>query len=192
MLRKKSAIFVLCCCLVAKSCLTILQPYGLHPARRLCPWDFPGKNTGVGCHFLLWGIFPTQGLNPCLLHRRASLATQLVKNPPAMQETWFDPWAGKIPRRRERLPTPVFWPGEFHGLYSSWGHKESDTTEQLLLSLHFLLHWQADSLPLSHLQSLISCICWTKWPSNAIPRNISKKDECWCSPKTRTRILKAV
>ena len=30
-------------------------------------WDFPGKNTGVGCHFLLWGIFPTQGLNPHLV-----------------------------------------------------------------------------------------------------------------------------
>ena len=39
------------------------------------------------------------------------------------------PWVGKIPWRRECLPTPVFWPGEFHGLYSSWGHKESDTTE---------------------------------------------------------------
>ena len=42
----------------------------------------------------------------------------------------FDPWVGKIPRRRERLLTPVFWPGEFHGLYSPWGRKESDTTEQ--------------------------------------------------------------
>ena len=31
-------------------------------------WIFPGKNSGVGCHFLLQGIFPTQGLNPCLLH----------------------------------------------------------------------------------------------------------------------------
>jgi len=35
--------------------------------RLLCPWDFPGKNTEVGCHFLLQGIFLTQGLNPCLL-----------------------------------------------------------------------------------------------------------------------------
>ena len=41
---------------------------------------------------------------------------------------------GKIPWRRERLPTPVFWPGQFHGLYSPWGRKESDTTEQLSLS----------------------------------------------------------
>ena len=44
----------------------------------------------------------------------ASLVAQLVKNPPAMRETWV----GKIPWRRERLPTPVSWPGEFHGLYS--------------------------------------------------------------------------
>ena len=41
---------------------------GLQPARFLCPWDFPGKNTEVGCHFLLQGIFPIQRLNPCLLH----------------------------------------------------------------------------------------------------------------------------
>ena len=36
--------------------------------RLLCPWDYPGKNTEVICHFLLQGIFSTQGLNPCLLH----------------------------------------------------------------------------------------------------------------------------
>ena len=40
-----------------------LRPHGLYPARLLCPWNSPGKNTGVGCHFLLQGIFPTQGLN---------------------------------------------------------------------------------------------------------------------------------
>ena len=65
----------------------------------------------------------------------ASLVAQLVKNLPAMWETWFDLWVGKIPWRRERLPTQVFWPGEFHGLYSPWGCKESDATERLSLSL---------------------------------------------------------
>ena len=47
-----------------------LQPRGLYPTRLLCPWDFTGKDTEVGCHFLLWGnigIFLTQGSNPCLL-----------------------------------------------------------------------------------------------------------------------------
>ena len=48
----------------------------------------------------------------------ASLMAQLVKNPPAMQETQFDSWVRKILWRRDRLPTPVFWPGEFHGPYS--------------------------------------------------------------------------
>ena len=45
-----------------------LWSHGLEPARFFCPWNFPGKKTGVGCHFLLQGIFPTQGSNPHLLH----------------------------------------------------------------------------------------------------------------------------
>ena len=45
-----------------------LRPHGLQPTRLLSPWDFPGKSTGVGCQFLLQGIFLTQGLNPGLLH----------------------------------------------------------------------------------------------------------------------------
>ena len=47
----------------------------------------------------------------------------------------FDLWVGKISWRREWPPTPVFWPGEFYELYSPWGHKESDTADQV--SLHF-------------------------------------------------------
>ena len=59
--------------LVTQLCLTLLQPHGLQPARLLCPWDFPGKNFGVGYHFLLQGIFPTQGSNPRLLHWQAGI-----------------------------------------------------------------------------------------------------------------------
>ena len=61
----------------------------------------------------------------------AFLEAQLVKNPPAIWVTWVR----KIPWRRKRLLTPVLWPGEFPGLYSPWGHKESDNTEQFSLSL---------------------------------------------------------
>ena len=52
-------------CSAAQSCL--FATYRLEPTRLLCPWDFPGKNTGVGCHFLLQKIFLTQGSNSCLL-----------------------------------------------------------------------------------------------------------------------------
>ena len=44
-----------------------LRRHGLQPVRLLCPWGFPGKSAGAGCHFLLQGIFPTQGWNPYLL-----------------------------------------------------------------------------------------------------------------------------
>ena len=44
-----------------------VRPHKRQPNRLLCSWDSPGKNTGVGCHSLLQGIFPTQGSNPCLL-----------------------------------------------------------------------------------------------------------------------------
>ena len=59
-----------CVCSVVQSCLT-LRPHELYPARLLCPWYSLGKNTGMGCHFLLQGIFPTQESNSaflCLLH----------------------------------------------------------------------------------------------------------------------------
>ena len=55
------------------SAMSDLRPQGLQPTRLLCPWDFPGKNTIMGCHFLFQEIFPTQGLSPyllCLLHCR--------------------------------------------------------------------------------------------------------------------------
>ena len=110
---------------------------------------FSGGNTGLGCHFLLQGIFLTRGPKLHLLHLLhwqagfffffnhcttleghvtlysakslplpASLMTILVQYLPAMWETWvWSPGEGKW------LPVPVFWSGEFHVLYSSWGHK---------------------------------------------------------------------
>ena len=48
-----------------------LWPHALQPTRLPCPWDFPGKNTGAGCHFLIQGIFLTQGLKLNLVHWKA-------------------------------------------------------------------------------------------------------------------------
>ena len=59
-----------------------LWPHGLQPARLLCPRDFPGKNTGVGCHFLLQGIFLTLGRNLHPLHgQEDSLPLSLQGSP---------------------------------------------------------------------------------------------------------------
>ena len=63
-----------CVCMCVLRGVQLPWPHGLWPTRLLCPWDSPGKNTGVGCHFLLQGIFQTKGLNPhlwCLLHCQA-------------------------------------------------------------------------------------------------------------------------
>ena len=119
-----------------------VRPHRRRPTRLPRPWDSPGKNTGVGCHFLL----------QCMKVKSESEVTQsclTLSNPMdcslpgssihgifqarvlewgaiAFSRPRFNSWIGKIPWRRDRLPTPVFWPEEVHGLYSSWGHKESD------------------------------------------------------------------
>ena len=107
----------------------------------------PRNRTRVSCiaggFFTNWAIREAPirvaivhlGIKPSTLALLApfsnQLVAQLVKNLPAMWENWV----GKIPWRREGLLTPVFWPREFHGMYSPWGRKELDTTEWLSLSL---------------------------------------------------------
>ena len=89
------------------------------------PGSIPGLGRSTG-----------EGIGYSLPYPWSSLVVQLVI---CLQcgRPGFDPCVGKIPCRRERLPTPVFRPGEFHGLYSPWGHKESDMTERLSLSLTY-------------------------------------------------------
>ena len=76
--------FVQWCCLV-RSCPTLHDPLDCSWPDSSVQWDFPGKNTGVGCHFLLHGIFLTQGSNPRLLHWEAgSLPLSHQRSPPLM------------------------------------------------------------------------------------------------------------
>ena len=75
---------------------------------------------------------------------------QIKSNPPKCRRHGFDPWVGKIPWRREQLPTAVFLPGESHGQrslvdYSPRGYKESDTTKRQTLSHVHPLHKKAKS-----------------------------------------------
>ena len=93
-----------------------------------CSTGDPGLIPGLGRS-------SGEGIGYPLQYSWASLVVQLVKNLPVMRETWVPSLCWKIPWRRERSPTPILWPGEFHGLYSPWGRKESDMAERLSLSL---------------------------------------------------------
>ena len=70
--------------LFAKSCPTLLRLHGLYPTRPLCPWDFPGKNTGVDCYFLLQGIFKDPEIEP------TSPALQAASLPPSHKDQALD------------------------------------------------------------------------------------------------------
>ena len=82
------------------------------------PSSIPGLGRSAG-----------EGIGYPIQYSWASLVAQLVKNPPAMQETWVQSLDWEDPLEKEQLPFPVLWPEEFHGLYSPWGHKEADTTK---------------------------------------------------------------
>ena len=92
-----------------------LQPHGLWPASLLCPWDSPGKNARVDCHFLLQEIFLTQGSNPCLLYllhwQEDSLPLSLLGSP-----FYY------VYKLNFVQPTPVLLPGKSHGQRSLVGH----------------------------------------------------------------------
>ena len=83
-----------------------LRPYGMQPARLLCPWDSPRKNTEVGCHALLQRIFLTQGSNPCLLsllhcrqvlYHQRHLRNELVRGKPCFYHL-YKITTGHVPR----------------------------------------------------------------------------------------------
>ena len=92
---------------------------------------FPDSSVGKepACNAGDPGLIPGSGrstgggISYPLQYSWASLVAQLVKNLPAMQETWVRSLGWENLLERERLPTPVFWPREFHGLYSIWGRR---------------------------------------------------------------------
>ena len=92
-------------------------------------------------------LYTTYVRHPNILQSFLSLVAQLVKNLLQCGRPGFDPWVGKIRWRSERPPTPIFWPRESHGLYSPWGHRESDTTERLSRSISFNYYREMKILP---------------------------------------------
>ena len=69
------------------------------------------------------GRFSGEGIGYLFQYSWTSLVAELVKNPPAVRETWVRTLGWEDPLEKGKDPTPVFWPGEFHGLYSPRGHR---------------------------------------------------------------------
>ena len=109
------------------SCLIIIRGFPCHSASKESACNAGNLGLSPGS-----GRSAGEGIGYLLQYSWASHVAQLVKNSPAMWETWV----GKILWRRERLPTPVFWPGEVHGLTSPWGCKDYNMSEQFSLT-----HW---------------------------------------------------
>ena len=84
---------------------------------------------------------------------------QLVKNCLQCGRPGFDPWVGEIPWRRERLSTPVFWPGEFHGLYSTWGCNNYKANTCFSKNKTSLLKGRPLSQSDIQVASPVSCMC---------------------------------
>ena len=85
--KSESAEVAVCALNVYLVVSNLLQPHGLSLARLLCPWDSPGKNTGVGCHFLLQGPFPDPGTKP-LFSASPALASRFFPTAPPVKPWW--------------------------------------------------------------------------------------------------------
>ena len=87
-------------CLVTQSCLTLCNPMDCNPPGSSAHGDSPGKNTGVGCHFLLQGSFPIQGLNLHLLHWQVE---SLPSEPSGKWDTYILPSKYQVPCKLQLL-----------------------------------------------------------------------------------------
>ena len=88
----------------------------------------------MGCHALSPGELPDPGIKPASLTSPALADVIFTTSASLILVDQDYSQVGKIPWRRERLPNPVLWPGEFDGMENPWGRKEWDMTERLSLS----------------------------------------------------------
>ena len=127
-----------------RSCLTLCDPKDCSPPGS-CPWDSPGKNTGVGCHALLQGIFLTQGSNPhllCFLHWRVG---SLPRTPPGKHKNTIpSPRGGK---NRTQRPSHC-------DNFGSWEHRVLSPLSSLSWTEGMFAHLPTHGLNLTYFSML--------------------------------------
>ena len=178
-----------CVCMHAKSLqsyLTLHSSMDLKLTRLLCPWDSPGKKTGVGCHALLQGIFLTQGSNLHLLHLLRWQAGSLPQAPPGkplgLASHTSNLWTV------DALYVFNFW-FVYQILIEHWLHKGNMLgTEDAGVNKHRFFPWPPKAQGLA----------WSKVGAWGMARTISLKSQnrvpfCifhnWCSYKTRRQVF---
>ena len=118
-------------CLVAQSCLTLCDSMDCSPPGSSVHWDSPGKNNGVGCHALFQGIFPTQGLNPGLLHCKWIL---LPSEPPGKPKTIG---VGNLYLLQRIFPTQELNQGLLYCRWILYQLSYQGSTSQYIIALNF-------------------------------------------------------
>ena len=129
----------------------LLQPHGLQPTRLPCPWDSPGKNTGVGCHFLLQGNLPNPGIEPKSSVSATFQADSLLFEPSGKYKHT------KKPVLRDRFSVSEAWKGttveesaldNIFTAPNSEGNEEEEMSLKIALCVSFLWpSWGLQSLP---------------------------------------------
>ena len=158
----------------------------MQPDRLLCPWDSPGKNTGEGFHFLLQGIFLTQGSNPCLLSLLHWVVGSLLLVPPGKPEYPHKDWniyfCTQLVKNMTH-PTKICGSAQqwfankgvdmdiiryFRGYVKFWTEKKSVMTDCWKLFLWFVFHcfcyynhskWHASKDPAPLPEYKLNCLC---------------------------------
>ena len=146
-----------------------LQHYGLSFAKFLSPWDSPGKKSGVGCHFLLYGIFWTQGLNPNLLH---------------WQVDSFYHWAPWEAPRRSEAPTRFLRQQKYLPIpLTIW------LTRTLIKEARYLaLFWWATFYVFYHNRRWLNNLSFTSFYANSFQRAFN----IYCSLKSSSILIFAL
>ena len=172
----------LCCWCFSRSVVSdSLRPHGLQPTRLLCPWDFPGKNTGVGCPFLFQGIFLTQGSNSYIgrwilylwATREEVLSNQAQNRPLAI----FLTKAGELPEGRRPDLTHVLG-AVFSWQLLEWSltrhHAEPGFHSFRYKSRHSRVHFRAEVVNASRLKGSSHLSLFSFLFSRAkVPKNLS-------------------